>query len=118
VESGWGVNLNHQGDKIFATWFTYDLDGSPMWLVATALRAGANTFVGDLYRTTGPAWSAPLFDPALIEKTTVGSLTLTFADGNHATFEYSVQLPGMAAPSAQAKAITREVFNPPGTACK
>ena len=25
-EAGWGVNLTHQGDTIFATWFTYDLD--------------------------------------------------------------------------------------------
>jgi hypothetical protein len=112
------VNLNHQGDKIFATWFTYDLDGSPMWLVATAPRTGANTFAGDLYRTTGPAWSAPLFDANLVKKELVGSLALTFADGNHATFAYSVQLPGMAAPSAQAKSITREVFKSPGTACK
>ena len=23
-ESGWGINLTHQGDVIFATWFTYD----------------------------------------------------------------------------------------------
>jgi hypothetical protein len=22
-ESGWGVNLTHQGDTIFASWFTY-----------------------------------------------------------------------------------------------
>jgi len=118
TESGWGVNLNHQGDKIFATWFTYDLDGTPMWLVATALRTDVNTFAGDLYRTTGPAWSAPLFDPAQVKKDPVGSLTLTFADGNHATFAYSVKLPGMTVASVQAKAITREVFAAPGTACK
>ncbi|TMG87516.1 MAG: hypothetical protein E6H78_01000, partial [Betaproteobacteria bacterium] len=26
-ESGWGINFAHQGDTIFATWFTYDLTG-------------------------------------------------------------------------------------------
>ena len=26
-ESGWGINLAHQGDVIFATWFTYDAAG-------------------------------------------------------------------------------------------
>ena len=26
-ESGWGINFAHQGDVIFATWFTYDLTG-------------------------------------------------------------------------------------------
>lgn len=31
AESGWGVNFTHQGDTIFATWFTYD-DGTPLWL--------------------------------------------------------------------------------------
>ena len=27
-ESGWGINFAHQGDSLFATWFTYDVDGS------------------------------------------------------------------------------------------
>ena len=31
-ESGWGINLAHQGDEIFATWFTYAHEGNPMWL--------------------------------------------------------------------------------------
>ena len=26
-EAGWGLNLAHQGDSMFATWFTYDADG-------------------------------------------------------------------------------------------
>ena len=24
AESGWGINFAHQGDVVFATWFTYD----------------------------------------------------------------------------------------------
>ena len=28
AESGWGVNFTHQGDIIFATWFTYDAAAS------------------------------------------------------------------------------------------
>ncbi|HEY5307625.1 MAG TPA: hypothetical protein VIK97_03865, partial [Casimicrobiaceae bacterium] len=35
-ESGWGINLAHQGDTIFATWFTYDLAGKAWWLSMTA----------------------------------------------------------------------------------
>ena len=35
-ESGWGVNFAHQGDLIFASWFTYDLSGKGTWLVTTA----------------------------------------------------------------------------------
>ena len=26
-ESGWGINFAHQGDMIFATWFTHDANG-------------------------------------------------------------------------------------------
>ena len=39
-ESGWGINLNHESDTIFATWFTYDLTGAPLWLVVTAVKTG------------------------------------------------------------------------------
>ena len=38
-ESGWGMNFTHQGDTIFATWFTYDVDGSPLWLSGTAQKS-------------------------------------------------------------------------------
>ncbi|HET7260338.1 MAG TPA: S8 family peptidase, partial [Casimicrobiaceae bacterium] len=31
-ESGWGLNVAHQGNVIFATWFTYDASGKALWL--------------------------------------------------------------------------------------
>jgi hypothetical protein len=114
-ESGWGINLNHEGDKIFATWFTYDLDQAPLWLVVTAPRQSAGVYSGDLYQTSGARFDA--FDPAKVTATKVGTATFTFADGNNATFAYTVQLPGMGAPVAQAKAITRELFSASGTTC-
>ena len=116
-ESGWGVNLNHQGDTIFATWFTYDLGGAPLWLVATATKTGPNVFSGDLLQTTGPAYNVMPFDASKVASTKVGTVTFTFADGNNASFDYSVQLAGMMTPAAQSKAITRELFAAPGTAC-
>jgi hypothetical protein len=111
-EAGWGIHLTHQGDTIFAAWFTYDFDRSPMWLVVTAKSAGPGVYSGTLYRTTGPAFHAVRFDPAAVVPTAVGNATLTFADGDHATFAYSVD--GVAG----AKAITREVFAAPGTVCR
>ena len=110
-ESGWGINLNHEGDTIFATWFTYDLGGSPMWLVVTAPRTAPGIYTGTLYRTTGPAFNAVPFNPASVLAAPVGMATFTFADGNDATFAYTVN--GI----AQQKAITREVFNGNGTVC-
>jgi hypothetical protein len=111
-ESGWGVNLTHQGDTIFATWFTYDLDRTPMWLSVTAPKTAAGTYGGTLYRTTGPAFNAIPFMPANIVATAVGTATFTFTDGNTGTFNYTVN--GV----AQTKAITREVFVAPGTVCQ
>lgn len=116
-ESGWGINLNHQGDTIFATWFTYDEGGDPLWLVVTATKSAPNVFTGDLYRTTGPSFSSVPFNPALVVPTKVGTATFTFADGNNATFTYTVQLANMASPVTQSKAITREIFTAPGTVC-
>ena len=57
-ESGWGLNIAHQGDTIFASWFTYDPPGKAWWLVMTAHKIGANTYQGQLFETTGPAFDA------------------------------------------------------------
>jgi len=111
-ESGWGINLTQEGTTIFGTWFTYDLDGTPMWLVATAPQQMPGVFSGTLYRTTGPAFNAVPFNPMNVVVTAVGMVTFTFADGNNATFAYTVN------GAAQVKAITREVFENPGTVCQ
>ncbi len=110
-ESGWGINLTHQGNVIFATWFTYDTDGTPMWLVMTAYAVTPFAYSGTLYRTTGPAFSSVPFNPNAVQSTAVGIGTLTFRDGNTGTFSYTVN--GI----SQAKPITRQVFRAPGTVC-
>jgi hypothetical protein len=111
-ESGWGINLTHQGDTIFATWFTYDLDGTPMWLVGSAPKVTLGNYAGTLYRTTGPAFNAVPFDPAAVAGTNVGTFSLAFTDGNTGTFGYTVN--GI----TQTRPITREVFATPGTVCQ
>ncbi len=111
-ESGWGINLTQQGDRIFATWFTYDHDRTPMWLAVTADKTAPGVYAGTLYRTTGPPFNAMPFDPAKVVPTNVGTATFTFSDGNNASFAYTVN--GV----SQTKAITREVFRVPGTVCR
>ena len=103
-ESGWGINFAHQGNIIFATWFTYELAGNGWWLSMAASATGPDTFAGTLYQTTGPAFDAVPFDPSLVVRTAVGTATLSFTDANNGTFAYTVN--GV----SQAKAITREVF--------
>jgi hypothetical protein len=117
-EAGWGVNFAHQGDTIFATWFTYNVDGTPLWLSATATKSGPGVYTGKLYRTTGPAFNAVPFLPAKVGLTEVGTLTITFANGNSANFAYTVALSGPASAVTQTKAIVRQVFRAPGTVCQ
>jgi len=112
AEPGWGVNLAHQGDVIFATWFTY-----PYWMSATAVKVAPNTFSGTLYRTTGPSCCST-FDPSAVEYFDAGNVTFTFADGNNATFFYDVNIYGGSGAASQVKLITRQVFRPPGTVCQ
>jgi hypothetical protein len=117
TESGWGVNVAHQGDTIFATWFTYDADGRAMWLSATAPRNSAGEYAGTLYRSTGPAFDAAPFDPSAVTRNAVGSVRLAFRDGNAGSFGYTVALAG-GSPVTESKPITRQVFRPPGTVCR
>jgi hypothetical protein len=111
-ESGWGVNLAHQGDVLFATWFTYDAAGKPLWLVmSNGNKIGTSTYSGTLYRTTGPSFSASPWNPAQVSYTTVGTATFTFSDIGNGTFSYTVN--GV----SQSKPITRFVFSSPASVC-
>ena len=111
-EAGWGVNLTHQSDTIFATWFTYDTDRTPLWLSVTAPKTAPGVYGGTLYQTTGPPFNTVPFKPASVVATPVGTATFTFTDGNAGTFNYTVN--GV----TQTKVITREIFVAPGTVCQ
>jgi hypothetical protein len=111
-EAGWGINFAHQGNIIFATWFTYGPDGKPTWFIVLAdLTATPNVYTGDISTVVGPPFNAEPFDTALVAETVIGSATFTFIDGNTATFDYTVN--GI----HQTKTITRQVFAAPGTVC-
>ena len=117
MESGWGINFTHQGDVIFATWFTYDFAGAALPMSATLRRVGASsTYSGTLIRTSGPAFSAVPFNPQAVTRAEVGTATVSFSNGNAASFSYQVS-DGVRSTS-QTKAITRQVFRPPGTVCR
>ena len=103
-ESGWGINFAHQGDVIFATWFTYDLTGKAWWLSMTANKTAEGVYTGTLLETHGPRFNAVPFLPSGVSANTVGSATLTFSDANNGTFAYTVS--GI----SQTKSITRIPF--------
>lgn len=91
AESGWGVSIAHQGDTLFAAWYTYDRDGKGTWLVmSNGAKTGANTYSGKLYRTTGPAFNTPSFNPSQVTVSEAGTASFVFSDENNATFSYAV----------------------------
>jgi mono/diheme cytochrome c family protein len=92
AESGWGINLNHQGDILFATLFTYDETGAQMWLFMSsgALQADGRTYTGELYRARGPAFDAQPFTPITTANITpVGTMSLTFSTAGTASLSYT-----------------------------
>lgn len=110
AESGWGINLNHQSDTIFATLYTYASDGRDMWLVASNLARQPNgSYAGALYRAVGPVFNASPWTPNTL--TQVGTMTLAFAGSNQGTLTYSVN--GVTV----AKAIQRNFFSSPQPVC-
>jgi hypothetical protein len=63
-QSGWGFAMHQQYGTVFATWFLYDTDGSPTWLlmpdatVAGSCAACYPVVSGDVYRATSAGGSA------------------------------------------------------------
>jgi hypothetical protein len=104
-EAGWGINFAHQGEVIFATWFTHDANGKAWYMSMTAFQTGPDTFAGTLLSSSGPALDAP-FDPNQVRRFEVGSGTLSFSGPGSGTFTYTVN--GV----SQTKAITRQAFGP------
>jgi hypothetical protein len=121
AESGWGVNIVHQGDILFATWFTYEAGGTAaapakgMWLVmSNGDKTGTGVYTGGLQRTTGPNpfSNSVAFDPNLVQRTTVGDATFTFTDADNGTFRYTVNN------VTQTKPIQRLRYSSPATVCR
>lgn len=81
AESGWGMNVIQQGDTSFVTMFVYGADNRPTWFTASSLKyTGYNEateeFIheGELFQTTGPAFSAATFNPNDVSVRRVGYL--------------------------------------------
>jgi hypothetical protein len=113
AEGGWGVNVTHQDNTLFATLFTYDASGRDLWLVMSGgMRQGDGSYQGTLYRASGPPFNANPFTPITeANMTTVGTMRFVFADGEHGTLTYTVD----GAPVT--KAITRLVISNPTPVC-
>lgn len=79
-ESGWGINIFHQGDTLFASLFVYGPDGKARWYTGSSLAgddAGDRpaTYSGGLFESSGPAVGTA-FDPARVTRRQVGTMSI------------------------------------------
>ena len=86
-ESGWGLNLFHQGATVWGSLFVYGPDGQPRWYTASdmtssddgAAHDGRATITGDLIESTGP-WFGGAFTAAAVQRRKVGTMTIDLGD--------------------------------------
>jgi hypothetical protein len=93
AEAGWGVNVIHQNDVLFLTFFAYSASRNPVWYSASDVRyeGNANGFAvyqGALYETHGP-WYADFFDPATVTYRQVGTVLFRMTSIGTATLIYT-----------------------------
>lgn len=79
-ESGWGLSL-HQGPRhaLMGAIFVYGAEGQPRWYtIQPGGWTGYASWSGVIYRTTGPFFGGPDFDPRLVLVQPAGTATLDF----------------------------------------
>ncbi|QJR15328.1 hypothetical protein [Usitatibacter palustris] len=96
LETGWALSL-HQGASggVFGELFVYGTNGEPQWF--TFQPGGWTSYSrwnGNVYRTTGPSFQGPDYDPRLVLVQPVGSATIDFTQSpgtvGRATLEYTI----------------------------
>ena len=88
AESGWGLNLIHQGDTLFGTLFVYGPDNQPKWYVASSLVGGPEAYTGTLRECAG-SWFGGPFDAGAVTCRDVGPMRVE-PSGAGAVIDYSV----------------------------
>ena len=107
-EPGWGINVNHQREVVFLTFFVYGKDGRVSWFTGQASHAGqtpqgALIFTGGMYEFSGGTWFGAAFNPANVTGRSAGTVSFT-AYLDRATLSYTID--GVAVN----KVVTRQTF--------
>ena len=109
AENGWGLSIVEHRDVLFVLIYAYDASGRPTWYVVPAGTWSGSSYTGSVYSPRGTPFYA--YDASrLAVGTPIGSVTLTFADADHATLDYTIN--GVTG----RKTVTRTIFAPAGVA--
>ena len=117
-DSGWGVNIAHQGDTLFATYYTYDAAGRATWyamsnagpLISTTGQRVENSYLGPILSARGPAFDSA-WDASKVSLSQVGLGGFTFDAAGRGMFSYTLQGEHRGMP------IQRMIFAAPATVC-
>ena len=91
--SGWGVQISHQGNQVFAGWYSYSPAGKATWLTLQGVQDSNNTrrFTGSIYQiasgTPFPQITGPIPPGANVA---VGTFEFNFSNGEQGVFTYSL----------------------------
>lgn len=108
----WGLYLAHQGDTIFGVTFAYDSDSNPRWNSMALVKNEAGAYVGDVVKSTGPAYDTR-FDATAVTREVVGSAMLSFNEDGTGAFAATID-----ADAQPVKNITRLQFSESKTVCR
>lgn len=93
AEPGWGLSITQQADILFGALYIHDSGQLPTWYTATmnfgSENGGVRTYSGTLYKTSGAALGQP-YNPALVQNTAVGTMTVQFGDDAHGILTYNI----------------------------
>jgi carboxyl-terminal processing protease len=90
-ESGWGIQITQHNDEIVGTWYTYDEQGAPLFILLSGCdvqKFNGSVCRGNLYRFTGTPYNVPFVKADI--GPAIGVATLTFISANTATFAYQI----------------------------
>ena len=95
--SGWGLQISHQGNQVFAGWYSYNAQGTATWLTAIGTQDVANDrhFTGSLY-VVNPGIPFSTINGPVPQSSVIpaGTFELNFSDGERGTFTWSIPVPG------------------------
>lgn len=112
AEPGWGLDLLHQDDLIFATWYSYaPEDGGVMFLTIQANATGEGRFAGPIFRVRGIPLGQFNGTQAFTSVEQIGEAELLFASAGELQLDYT--LFGV----SQSKSLVPFRFDPGAPVC-
>ncbi len=113
ASDGWGVHMSHVDNSLFATWYTYDTDRKAIFYIGATTRQANGSFTGPLLRqNNGTPFNLINGSPPSSGATTIGNVTISFTDGQTASFSYTI------GNVTQTKNITRFQFGSTAAVCE